>query len=234
MLQKSLTEQLTGYKLRSRNRLFELGLHIRVRNLESIQGKLELSHEKLRHARIQYDLERLNEDVRRLLKRVANGDRLLDIYNAVDLRLENKTPANILEQRIKNIDSIIDLIKDNPSKYVSGSLPITRDVRYSKTTGVIQQGSSSFPVKDDAKKLINYLWGKRKVDFRDKSTSRPGRRLTIHSVVLNCGIIEKKLTNVIDNFNQQMKKDGHRIDAHVRRKDGLIQLETLNEQPASK
>lgn len=156
------------------------------------------------------------------------------IYNAVDLKLEDRTHANILEQRLKNLDSIIKLIESSPDKYKPESLAPTHDVRYSKTTGLIQQGLSSFPLKGDAKRLVDYLWGKRGIDFRDRSTSAPGRPLTPRSVIANCGILENKLTNVIDNFNSQMKKENHKIDAHIRREGGLIQLLIFNERPTSK
>lgn len=234
MPQKSLTEHLTDYKNRKRERLYELGLHIRVRELASIQDKRERTREKLRHARVRYDLEGLNDGVRRLLRGVTNGDRLLDIYNVVDLKLEDRTHANILEQRLKNIDSIIELIEKDPNKYATDNLALTNDVQYSSSTGIIQQGLSSFPVKGDAKKLLDYLWGKRKILYRDRSTSKFGRPVRLRSVIVNCDILENKLTNVIDNFNNQMRKEKHKIYARIVRKNGLVQLEVHNEHPASK
>lgn len=232
--QKSVIQLLDSNKNRAREKYYEYGLHIRVRDISSITNKTELSHEKFRHGRIVHELRNLNDSVRSILRKMTNGNNLLDIYNSVDLRQENKTPANIMELRLKNIDSIIKLVENDPDKYASDSPLISHDVRYSKATGIILQGIHKFVLKDDAKKLIDYLWGKRKVSYLDKSPTTAGRSLSNRSVLVNCNVIESKLTNIIDNFNQQMKKDAHPIDARIRRKDGLIQLEISNEHPASK
>ena len=76
--------------------------------------------------------------------------------------------------------------------------------------------------------------GKRRINFHDGSPSKLGRPSTTQSVIANCNIIESKLTNIVDNFNQQTKKETHLIESFLRRKDGLIQLEISNEYPASK
>lgn len=234
MPQKSIIQLLQNYKKNAREKYHQYGLHIRVRDVTTIENKNERTHEKLRHSRVAHDIKYLNEDVRSTLKKVSNSDELLDIYNTVDIHQENRTPANILEERLKNIDSITKLIEDNPERYTSDILPVNRDVRYSKATGLLQQGTHSFIVKDDAKKLIDYLWGKRLTNFHDGSPGKSGRLVSTRSIIANCNIIEGKLPNIIDNFNQQTKKETHPIEAFIRRKDGLIQLETSNEHPTSK
>lgn len=234
MAQKSVAQLLLTYKKNVREKYYQYGLNIRVRDVTTIDDKSERTHEKLRHSRVAHEIKYLNEDIRATLRKVSNGDELLDIYNAVDLHQENRTPANILEIRLKNIDSITKLIEDNPGRYTSDVLPISQDVHYSKTTGLLQQGIHSFTVKEDAKKLIDYLWGKRRINFHDGSPSKLGRPSTTRSVIANCIIIESKLPNIVDNFNQQTKKETHLIEAFLRRKDGLIQLEISNEHPASK
>ncbi len=234
MPQKSVIQLLRNYKKNAHEKYYQYGLHIRVRDVTTIDDKSERTHEKLRHSRVAHDIKYLNEDIRATLKKVSNGDELLDIYNTVDLHQENRTPANILEVRLKNIDSITKLIESNPERYTSDVLPVSQDVHYSKTTGLLQQGIQLFIVKDDAKKLIDYLWGKRRINFHDGSPSKLGRPSTTQSVIANCNIIESKLTNIVDNFNQQTKKETHLIEAFLRRKDGLIQLEISNEHPASK
>lgn len=234
MAQKSVVQLLRTYKKNAREKYYQYGLNIRVRDVTTIDDKSERTHEKLRHSRVAHEIKYLNEDIGATLKKVSNGDELLDIYNAVDLHQENRTPANILEIRLKNIDSITKLIEDNPGRYTSDVFPVSQDVHYSKTTGLLQQGIHSFTVKDDAKKLIDYLWGKRRINFHDGSPSKLGRPSTTRSVIANCNIIESKLPNIVDNFNQQTKKETHPIEAFMRRKDGLIQLEISNEYPASK
>lgn len=233
MPQKSVIQLLRNYKKNAREKYYQYGLHIRVRDVTTIDNS-ERTHEKLRHSRVAHDIKYLNEDIRATLKKVSNGDELLDIYNTVDLHQENRTPANILEVRLKNIDYITKLIESNPERYKSDVLPVSQDVHYSKTTGLLQQGIQSFIVKGDAKKLIDYLWGKRRINFHDGSPSKLGRPSTTQSVIVNCNIIESKLTNIVDNFNQQTKKETHLIEAFLRRKDGLIQLEISNEYPTSK
>ena len=158
MPQKSVVQLLRNYKKNAREKYYQCGLHIRVRDVTTIDDKSERTHEKLRHSRVAHDIKYLNEDIRATLKKVSNGDELLDIYNTVDLHQENRTPANILEVRLKNIDSITKLIESNPERYTSDVLPVSQDVHYSKTTGLLQQGIQLFIVKDDAKKLIDYLW----------------------------------------------------------------------------
>lgn len=234
MPQKSVVQLLRNYKKNAREKYYQYGLHIRVRDVLTIDNKIERTHEKLRHSRVAHDVKYLNEDVRSTLKKVSNGDELLDIYNTVDLHQENRTPANILEVRLKNIDSITKLIDNNPERYTSDVLPVSQNVHYSKTTGLLQQGIHLFTVKHDAKRLIDYLWGKRRINFYDGSPSKSGRLSSTQSVIANCNIIESKLPNIVDNFNQQTKKETHPIEAFVRRKDGLIQLEISNEHPASK
>ncbi len=224
-LENSYSRAFDTYKMR--------GLHVRVRDVSIIKNKDETIHEKLRHNSLNYELVDMNRNIKRILRKSIKKDYLIKIYEEIDLSRENLTSANVFEKRLDNLLKIIDIVKNDPEKFFPNQPAVTKNVTYSNN-GVISQCEKNFTVKNDAKKLIDYLWGKRRQTFLDKTPDKRGRPVKRNSVIANCDIIDKKLTNVIDNFNSQLKKPGRKIDAHIKRENGLIQLEVTDEFSTSK
>lgn len=232
--EKTIVSQLENNYSRAFDTYKMHGLHMRVRDISIIKNKDETIHEKLRHNLLNYELVDMNRNIKRILRKSSKKDYLIKIYEEIDLSRENWTSANVFEKRLDNLLKIIDIVKSDPEKFFPNQSAVTKNVTYSQSSGIITQGNNTFTVKNDAKKLIDYLWGKRHQTYLDKTPDKCGRQIKRNSVITNCNVIDNKLANIIDNFNNQMKKPERKIDAYIRRKDGLIQLEVIDEFSTSK
>ena len=128
--------------------------------------------------------------------------------------------------RLKNI---IETVRENPSRYTPDNNVLNQNVIYDKNTGILSQSGNDYPLKPKAKKLINYLWGKRSITYRDRSKPKKGRALQLKTTEFNTGYDAKELVSIIDNFNSYTAS--HAFDASIKRHQDTIRIEITNEFP---
>lgn len=204
-------------------------LHLRVRDTNSIEDKNTRVHEELRHSLVRYELESFINLTKHLLGQLKNKDELIYQFDYIDTGGIKKTNANMLEYKMLKLKDIIKIIHEDPSRYVPDDNILNRNIVYDKNTGILSQSGRDYPLKPKAKKLINYLWGKRSITYTNRSAPKKGQRIQIKTVAFNTEYDTNELVKIIDNFNSYTTSHG--FSATIKRHQNTLRLETINEFP---
>lgn len=206
-------------------------LRRRTKNLALIRDPVARGRERRRQNFSKYVGERFERIITDTLTSLNNNDELFYLFNYINLEDQTRTSANILELQMQRVQEIITVIEKRPGKY-SKKVPLNKNNLYDKKTGEISQYTTTIGVKDDAKKLIDYLWGKRKIIYSDRSSTKVGRGVSIQAILNNTSVSSlDRLVNVIDNFNAKCLKEPSKMRIHRDRTTKLVQLHVYDEFP---
>jgi len=228
--QEDILEKLKAAHKRADQQLRYKKLHLRTKNPSLLVDNKKMVTEKLRHSLAKYDMASFDREVQRLLGLSPNKTELLASFDYISTGSSPLTMANAMESKMHNLQKIITMLeRDGIENYFPKNSFGSKNVCFDKNTSIISYLHNEYPLKKDAKFLIDYLWGKRERTYSSGDPTHKSLKTKESTILYRVGVSGKSLKAIIDNFNDQCNKKD--IPAKIRRKSEKVWLEVSDQIP---
>jgi hypothetical protein len=234
LAQEEILQKLSSSLEWAEEKLRSKGLHHRTKDPDKIEIKRDQVKERLRHHSAKYDIESFDNSVHSILKLSPKSGELLKKFDYIETGGLPLTMANAMEFKIDNLRRIIEMLEED--QQLNSFFPIekfrSKNVSFDSKTSTISYMYTDYPLKKDAKFLVDYLWGKRAKLLSSEEIVHKATPIKEETILYQVGISGKILKGVIDNFNEQCRNKN--IPAKIRTKARKIWIEVIDQIPARK